>query len=95
MLLCRRGPTSYVDLCRVPNDTPNEPVDPTNQKNRFRLTCKRLGLLKDDQEWKICLDEAHEIQSGILYYFILFFCLKILTITFMSNFFMYLRKYGI
>lgn len=66
--MCHPGPTSYRDLCSLPVEDIEEAVivDPTNHKNRFRLTCKQLGLLQDDQEWKLCIDEVHEIQSGKL-----------------------------
>ena len=65
LLLCRPGPTSYEDLCSISATEDNIiQVDVTNMNNRFRMTCKALGLLKDDAEWKLCLDEAHKIRSG-------------------------------
>ena len=68
LLLCRPGPTSFRDLCTLPQEEIEEHtvVDPTDHQTRFRLTCKQLGLLQDDQEWKLCIDDAHEIQSGMV-----------------------------
>lgn len=66
LLLCRPGPTSYVDLCTLPaGGTDHIPINPTNIATRFRMTCKAMGLLQDDMEWKLCIDEAHQLNSGI------------------------------
>jgi len=65
LLLCRPGATSYEDLCSIPiSDDNGIRVDVTNKQTRFRMACKALGLLKDDAEWKLCLEEAHACSSG-------------------------------
>jgi hypothetical protein len=56
LLTVVRGPTSFEDLCRVPG-SPN-PL-PT-----FYAACLARGLLQDDGEWRLCLQEACEMQTG-------------------------------
>ena len=46
--------------------------------NTFKEACTALGLLEDDHEWRICLDEASQMQTGytlrMLFATILFHC---------------------
>ena len=49
-----RGPTSYDAVCTV-----NGVVHPT-----FQSACLALGLLGNDEEWRHCLDQAANFQTG-------------------------------
>lgn len=68
LLTVVKGPTSFEDLC-----TFEHIVYPT-----FRDACLARGLLEDDGEWRKCLQEACEMQTGWrlrrLFATILIFC---------------------
>src|SRR5258706_4489828 len=49
-----RGPTSFEALCTV-----NGVAHPT-----FQAACLALGLLGNDEEWRHCLDQAANFQTG-------------------------------
>lgn len=51
-----KGPKSFDDLRRVPGH--RDPL-PT-----FHAACIARGLLEDDGEWRLCLQEACEMQTG-------------------------------
>jgi hypothetical protein len=52
------GATSFEDLRTSNRGTPNAIVHPT-----FKAACEALGLLEDDNEWDLCLDEARSFAS--------------------------------
>ena len=54
LLTVATGPTSFTDL-----QTFEGVVYPT-----FQDACRARGLLEDDGEWRICLTEASQIQTG-------------------------------
>ncbi|PPQ82287.1 hypothetical protein CVT25_008437 [Psilocybe cyanescens] len=56
LLTVVKGPKSFEDLRRVPGQA--EPL-PT-----FYAACLARGLLEDDGEWRLCLQEACEMQTG-------------------------------
>lgn len=58
LLTVVRGATSFEDLRRVPGHNHNNPY-PT-----YHAACLARGLLEDDGEWRICLQEAAEMQTG-------------------------------
>ena len=62
------GAISYADLCTV-NGV---------EYGTFKEACFALGLLEDDQEWRQCLQEAGQMQTGytlwMLFAIILFHC---------------------
>ena len=62
------GATSFADLRTVNNIT----------FNTFKEACYALGMLEDDQEWKQCLTEAGQMQTGytlrMLFATIVFHC---------------------
>lgn len=68
LLTTVKGPTSFQNLRTI-----NGSTYPT-----FRETCIALGLLEDDGEWRTCLEEAAEMQTGYrlrqLFVTILLFC---------------------
>ncbi len=53
-----RGPTSFDDILKYDGDSFDGELCPT-----FKAVCQRIGLLKDDKEWELCLQEAAEIQQ--------------------------------
>jgi hypothetical protein len=63
-----RGPTSFCDL-RTFEGT---------QYTTFQEACAARGLLQNDEEWHMCLDEAAQMQTGAqlqrLFATILLFC---------------------
>ena len=54
LLMVVRGPKSFEDLKTVDGRT----------YETFHEACLRRGLLEDDGEWEICLQEAADIKSG-------------------------------
>ena len=54
LLMIVRGPTSFEDLKSVDGESCES----------FHDACLRRGLLEDDREWDICLQEAAEIKTG-------------------------------
>ena len=54
LLTVARGPTSFEDLRTVRG----------HLYETFREACLARGLLEDDDEWKMCLREATEMQTG-------------------------------
>ena len=56
LLTVVKGPKSFEDLRRVPGQ--EEPL-PT-----YYAACLARGLLEDDGEWRLCLQEACEMQTG-------------------------------
>ena len=68
LLTVTPGATSYAHLRTVDGV----------QYNTFKEACSALGLLEDDHEWRVCLGEAGDIQTGsalrMLFATILFHC---------------------
>lgn len=58
LLTVVKGPKSFQDLRVVPGVNDNQPL-PT-----FHAACLARGLLQDDGEWRICLQEASEMHTG-------------------------------
>ena len=58
LLTVVKGPTSFEDLRRVPGLNNDEPF-PT-----YHAACLARGLLQDDGEWRMCLEEASGMQTG-------------------------------
>ena len=54
LLMIVRGPTSFNDLKKVDGDICES----------YHDACLRRGLLEDDGEWEICLQDAVEIKTG-------------------------------
>ena len=54
LLMIIKGPKSFDDLKTV-----NGEICET-----FHEACLRHGLLEDDREWEICLQDAAEIKTG-------------------------------
>jgi len=54
LLMVTKGPESFEDLRTVDGEL----------CEMFHDACLKLGLLEDDGEWEICLQDAAEIQSG-------------------------------
>ncbi|KAE8230594.1 hypothetical protein CF326_g4401 [Tilletia indica] len=54
-------------LCVVPSPKSFEDLRTVDgiQYDTFRAACAALGLLADDQEWNLCLQEASLIRSGV------------------------------
>jgi hypothetical protein len=83
LLMIVRGPTSFEDLKSVDGEL----------SETFRDACLKRGLLEDDGEWNLCLQEASEIQTGSqlrhLFTTLLLFCTpaqpKELWMTFRQN----------
>jgi hypothetical protein len=69
LLMIVRGPTSFDDLKSVDGEV----------SETFRDVCLKCGLLEDDGEWNLCLQEASEIQTGSqlrhLFTTLLLFCM--------------------
>ena len=51
-----KGPTGFENLQRVPGHTDPLPT--------FQAACLARGLLEDDGEWRLCLQEAAEMHTG-------------------------------
>jgi len=56
LLTVVKCPKSFEDLCRVPGHQGPLPT--------FHVACVARGLLEDDGEWQLCLQEACEMQTG-------------------------------
>ena len=56
LLTVVKGPKNYEDLQRVPGYSDPFPT--------FHAACLARGLLQDDGEWRMCLLEASEMQTG-------------------------------
>ena len=56
LLTVVKGPKSFEDLRRVPGHQGPLPT--------FHAACVARGLLEDDGEWRLCLQEACELQTG-------------------------------
>lgn len=56
LLTVVRGPKSFEDLRKVPSSPTPLPT--------FYAACLARGLLQDDGEWCLCLQEACEMQTG-------------------------------
>ena len=54
LLMIVKGPQSFDDLKMVDGEV----------CETFHDACLRCGLLEDDGEWRICLQDAAEIQTG-------------------------------
>lgn len=54
LLMVVKGPRSFDDLKMVDNET----------CETFHEACIRQGLLEDDGEWELCLQDAADIQTG-------------------------------
>ena len=70
LLTVVKGAKSFEDLCCIPGQP--EPL-PT-----YHAACVARGLLADDGEWRLCLEEAAQIKTGTqlrqLFATILLFC---------------------
>jgi hypothetical protein len=68
LLTIARGPKSFRDLCTYQGI----------EYSTFQAACRARGLLEDDGEWRICLSEASQIQTGVrlrhLFASMLLFC---------------------
>jgi hypothetical protein len=80
LLFIVRGPKSFQDL-RIYEGQ----VYPT-----FKAACQARGLLEDDNEWRLCLQEASRIQSGAqlrrLFVTILLYCSPTSSVTLWMEF---------
>ena len=56
LLTIVKGAKSFEDLCRIPGQ--RDPL-PT-----YHAACVAQGLLADDGEWRLCLEEAAQIKTG-------------------------------
>lgn len=56
LLMVVKGPKSFEDLRRVPGQ--EEPL------LTYYAACLARGLLEDDGEWRLCLQEACKMQTG-------------------------------
>ena len=57
LLISRKGCTSFEDLRTVPG-MPEQGIEPVVCTS-FHTAAKLLGLIQDEQEWHLCLDEAY------------------------------------
>ena len=56
LLTVVKGAKSFEDLHRIPGQ--HEPL------LTYHAACVAQGLLADDSEWRLCLDEAAQIKTG-------------------------------